>query len=191
MFAHAEQLRDKQTNRIVLKCLKIDLCPQNLLEYNLRKYRSPPISWRHNLLKPYSFLLTFSERLKIITLAYPLLFPHSYLNKLPKNISVKTYYHFSKNIRNLVTKQEVKVIFETLLVNDEMQISISISWKIHQRILWKMLKHRHYNYFFTSMKSQIMLNFCIRSQHKCIFCYFFLKRPFSSYVILQLAKQLI
>ena len=99
-----EQFREKQSNKFGLKSLKIDLCPENLLE--LRRGRPSPISWRHNL------FLT-SERLKKnIPPVWPVSFLNSHWNKLSK--SVKTH-HFSKNIRDPVTKWEVKVIYEMLL----------------------------------------------------------------------------
>ena len=110
----AEQPRDKETNT-GFKCLKIDLCPYILLENKLRKCTLPSVSGRYNTRQPHSFLLTSSERLTNLTLARALSLPHSHLNKLPKDMSVKTYYHFSKNIRNPVTNWEVKVILGTLL----------------------------------------------------------------------------
>ena len=77
LFAHiCEQFREKQSNKFGLKTLKLDPCPGNLFEYELRKGRPPPISWRHNL------LLT-SERLKKnIPPLWPVSFINSHWNKL-------------------------------------------------------------------------------------------------------------
>lgn len=71
-----EQFREKQSNKFGLKSLKIDLCPELLLENELRKGRPSPIFWRHNL------FLT-SERLKKnIPPVWPISFLNSHWNKL-------------------------------------------------------------------------------------------------------------